>query len=130
MQKDDPVAIFFSERSLENWYLTGDDSKPGDERRFDLSDSFCIPGLFSFNKSNLATSDALEIHNEGQRITIKKNGDIDLGSGPVLQKLVNESFLTFFDAHTHTGVTTGPGISGPPVLPTLPTHKTTKVSAE
>jgi len=75
----DKVLLLFTERALENWYLTGEDSTPGDKRKYSLSDSVCIPGLFSFNENNLASNnDDLEIHHNGFKITITKDGKISI----------------------------------------------------
>jgi len=135
INRGDGVLLLFSERALERWYSTGKDSEPGDPRRFDLSDAIAVPGLFSFNQSNLASNnDDLQIHNDGQTITIKKSGDVEIG-GSGLKALVTESFLTAFDAHTHTVPIVGPvGVtpSTPPLIPQSPitTNVTQKVKAQ
>jgi len=130
LKKDDSVLIVFSQRSIDKWLSDGLDSDPGDFRKFDLSDAIAIPGLNSFNKANFATNNEdVVITNESEKITIKSNGDIQLGKDS-LKKLVNESFLTLFDTHFHSGVTTGGGVSGPPSTPSNPTHVTNKVYAK
>lgn len=134
INKGDGVLIVFSERSLDRWYSSsGDVSEPGDPRKFDLSDSIAIPGLFSFNQENIASNnDDTEIHNSGQKVVIKKNGDIEVGSSS-LKKLVNELFLTAFDSHTHL-YAPGPGTpvpTAPPVPLSIPlTQLTSKVKAQ
>ena len=100
LEQGDGVLLVFSERALDRWLSSGEDVEPGDYRKFDLSDAIAIPGLFSFKQPNLATNDDdVEIHNEGQRITIKKNGDIEIGVD--VKKLVTETFATLFDNHVH-----------------------------
>lgn len=74
-------------------------------------------------KNNLAT---IEISPLG---AVKITGlTIDLGT--VTQKLVNETFMSLFNAHTHSGVTTGPGVSGVPVTPMTVANLTLKTKAE
>jgi hypothetical protein len=83
LNKGDGVLIVFSERSLERWYSSGEDSEPGDPRKFDLSDAIAIPGLFSFAQSNIAhNNDDVEIQN--------RNGSVALGSDTSnTQKLID-----------------------------------------
>jgi len=107
INKGDKCLLVFSERSLERWYLTGNNTEPGDRRRYDLSDAIAIPGLFSFAETNIQTNNNdLEIHNDGQRITIKANGDIEMGIED-LKKLINDDFKSQFDRHVHNVLTAG-----------------------
>jgi len=46
LEENDEVAVFFSERALEEWKNIGqDDIEDPDPRRYSLSDAYCIPGL-------------------------------------------------------------------------------------
>lgn len=46
LEKDDEVAVYFSERSLDVWKDVGQDEiEDTDPRRFDLCDAYCVPGL-------------------------------------------------------------------------------------
>jgi hypothetical protein len=46
LEKDDEVAIYFSERALEAWKDIGQDGiEDPDPRRYDLCDAYCVPGL-------------------------------------------------------------------------------------
>jgi hypothetical protein len=46
LEKDDEVAVFFSERALEAWKEVGQDEiEDPDPRRYSTSDAYCIPGL-------------------------------------------------------------------------------------
>jgi hypothetical protein len=48
LEKDDEVAVFFSERALEAWKEVGQDEiEDPDPRRYSLSDAYCMPGLQS-----------------------------------------------------------------------------------
>lgn len=101
VNRGDRVLIMFAERSLNIWKGSGENAVPTDNRKFDISDAICIPGLYSLNTRNIAKNNTdTVIHNDDQTITIKSNGDIDVGGDSVL-KLVNESFKDLFNAHTH-----------------------------
>lgn len=130
ISRGDGVLLLFTERAIERWKSTGSASEPGDPRRFDLSDAVAIPGLFSEAQDALSSSDsALEIHNSGQTITIKKNGDLEIG-GSNLKALVNEAFLTAYDTHTHTSGGSGSPTT-PPLVPSNPlTQLTQKTKAQ
>ena len=45
---------------------------------------------------------------------------IDLGLAPTEANVLGTALTTLFNAHVHTGVTTGPGSSGPPATPMVP----------
>jgi hypothetical protein len=46
LEKDDEVAVFFSERALEAWKDSGQDGiEDPDPRRYSISDAYCVPGL-------------------------------------------------------------------------------------
>lgn len=79
INKNDKCLLIFSERSLQNWALSGRDSSPGDPRRYALTDAVAIPGLFSFAETNLASNNTdLEIHHKGFKIVITPEGKFKL----------------------------------------------------
>lgn len=47
-------------------------------------------------------------------------GLVSLGLAGLKRKLVDERFLLHFDTHVHSGVVTGPGVSGVPTVPATP----------
>lgn len=127
LERGDGCLIVFSQRSMERWLATGVDSEPGDTRKFDLNDAICIPGLFSFQTENIASNNSdIELKLGSSGITIKANGDIEIGEGS-FDKLVNEKFQSLFNGHGHqytspggpleTSTPTTLGI--PPVLPAI-----------
>lgn len=136
ISKGDGCLLIFSGRSLENWLSSGKDSEPGDNRKYDLTDVIAIPGLFSFAQKNIASNNQdLEVQNSSNKITIKKNGDIEIG-GSGLKKLITELFQTTYNTHTHIIPTSLPTVP-PGVAPTatpLPQSTsadlTTKVKAQ
>jgi len=115
LRKGDKCLIVFSQRAMERYLSSGEDSEPGDKRKFDLTDAIAIPGLFSFVEGTIASNNEdMEMTHEGQKVTIKKGGDIQVGSDS-LKKLVNEEFVNLFNGHVHAFVDVTPG--GP--VPTL-----------
>lgn len=55
---------------------------------------------------------------------------IELGTTAAVKALVNDTFHALFNAHTHSGVTAGAGVTGAPVIPLPATVLTTKTKAE
>jgi hypothetical protein len=102
----DGVLLVFAQRSLEDWLFKGGETVPTDPRKFDLTDAIAIPGLYDFKVATLAENneDFLIVHN-GEKIVIKKDGNIEIGAAS-LKKLVNEEFKTLFNNHVHN--CTGP----------------------
>jgi len=107
MKVGDGVLLLFSERALERWYLSGQDSEPGDPRRYDLSDAIATPGLFGFNTKNLASNNEdLEIHHNGFKITITAAGKISLvgASGLDLVKIIDDWMTQMQNSLVITGI--------------------------
>jgi len=145
LNSGDTVMIYFSERSLEVWLDRGGEASPGEERKFDLTDAVAIPGVYPFNVPSLATNndDVILIHG-GSKLTLKKNGDIDISSSGAVtinggsidlgdgttRKLMTDAIITKFNTHTHAGVVTGAGVSGTPIPLFLTTDATSKTEAE
>jgi len=48
------------------------------------------------------------------------SGGVSLGSPAIMHAVVGEILLAYLASHTHSGVTTGPGVCGPPVVPPPP----------
>ena len=56
----------------------------------------------SNSHSKLKTSGDIEVKNNNNTITLKANGDIELGASTLkLKTLVHSAFLTLYNAHTH-----------------------------
>jgi hypothetical protein len=96
VKKDDLVLLVYSERSLDKWKMDGTVADTFFGQQFDMSDAFAIP--FNFSSLNIATTnDDLIVMHEGQKITIKANGDIEVGTG-TLKALITSDYMS----HTHT----------------------------
>ena len=91
---NDLVLLVFSEKALENWNLSTQPANGIYGRQFDLSDAFAIPMNFgAMNTGENANNADMIIKHNGQTITIKNSGEIDLGSGTV-QAVMTEAFKT------------------------------------
>lgn len=82
LKKGDTVAIFFTDRSMDEWLSSGDDVTPADRRKHSLSDAIAIPGLYPFSSASPALPDDLLIKYKDSTIKIMANGDIKLDAGP------------------------------------------------
>lgn len=122
----DHVKIMFAERSIDNWLANGGTQDPQDFRKFSLSDAFAEPVMYpqnnvipNFDPTNLE----IKTNDGAGSIKITPSGDIYLnGSADSLiaytdMKTAFDQMITDFNAHTHTGVTTGSGTSGTPSVP-------------
>ena len=129
----DNVLLLVNDRSIDSYMgSTGKfDVDPVDLRQHDLSDAVCLPGFFPTTASitdviatNMAmgkekgaqlrfTGSAVEATTAGAPASI--GGFVALAT-LVLAELVK--IQTSIATHIHSGVTTGPGNSGPAVPPT------------
>lgn len=127
--------LVFCERSMDTWLLKDGADKPSDPRKFDITDAVAIVGMNKFTNKGTDNND-LELKYNGTDITIKENGDIELNGGnkviikangdielgeSALKAIMTDDIITKYNAHVHTGVTTGTGASGPiaPASPNL-----------
>jgi hypothetical protein len=103
----DYVLLVFSDDSLEQWLARGGEVDPLDDRHHHLADAIAIPGIMPFAGSGSAgnASPMLEITSS----EVLAGGNQSLA----LQSLLSD-LISAFNLHVHTGVTTGPGTSGPP----------------
>lgn len=132
--KGDECVLMFFERSMNYWYKSGGVQQPSNFRLHNLSDAVAFVGIRnqSRNLSDIAT-DGIEIRNEDRSISIKvtdagitiigdvaiegalsATGDASIGgalsvTGDTTSEGVN------LKTHTHSGVTGGSGVTGPPV---------------
>ena len=125
--KGDFCLVFFTESSIDTWLSEqGEEANPIDTRRHDLSDAVALVGLNPFKKALPdAHAENLVLGKSGDVQIHVKTGEIDLGSEnaadfvALAQKVLTEltGIVNGFNAHLHTGVTVGPGSSGPPATP-------------
>jgi len=140
------VLLIFAERSLDYWLSTQSTEPiiPGNTRKFSLTDAIALLSVNKFtdgddggdnlelfwgnNAVRIKKNGDIEIDG-GNKITIKSNGDIEIGS-TALRKLITDDLIALYNAHTHSGVTTGPGVTGPPAIPLTSAIATLKTKAE
>lgn len=117
------VQLLFNDRSTEVWRDTSQsNSEPGDLAEHDMSYPTAIPGLrpdvFGLLGQDIpAVGSAMVL--EAPEVKIGE-GATDYGA---LATKVNDALSTIYDwmgTHVHSGVTTGPGSSGPSVPPGSP----------
>ncbi|HZI43958.1 MAG TPA: Gp138 family membrane-puncturing spike protein [Ilumatobacter sp.] len=115
----DTVLLVFADASLDEWKSTGSpENLPADIRRCDLTDAIAIPGLRSPALPIPATGwSAAGMVLEGASIQLGSSAAVSpVALAPLVDALV-AALKVWLDTHTHTGVTTGPGASGPPAVP-------------
>lgn len=89
LKEGDEVALYFIERSIDNWLEDGGLQSPNDTRKFDLSDAYAVPVLYSqaqkiedFDPDNMV----IKSTNGNAKITIKTTGKviIDTSAGATI----------------------------------------------
>jgi len=81
LKEGDEVALYFIERSIDNWLEDGGIQSPNDFRKFDLSDAYAVPILYS-QKQKITDFDpdnmVIKSTNGNSKITIKTDGTISM----------------------------------------------------
>ena len=79
LKEGDEVALYFIERSIDNWLEDGGIQSPNDIRKFDLSDAYAVPVLYSqaqkienFDANNMV----IKSTNGNAKITLKTTGEV------------------------------------------------------
>lgn len=116
IKRGDKCLLVFAERSIDEWLFDGRDMEPTIPRLHSISDCVAIPGLQPFTQSNPAEEGNVEIHNGPQKIVVKSNRDIEIGSDNISQvvkiaivEALND-FIGTYNLHTHSVVE---GVAGP-----------------
>jgi len=119
LKKGDGCLIIVSSSSLEKWIndSSGGETEAGDVRRFDLSDAFCIPGLFQPGKlGKVGSNVGMEMLYKNLKVVLNDNGDLELNGAA--RKIMTDTFQSIFDPMwaallaaiaTGLGATLGPG---------------------
>ena len=128
LRRGDLVAIHFAERSLDAWLSgAGEDTDPGELRRFDLTDAIAVPGLYPFRralKDAHAVNLVLGHDNDGMQLHITPNGTCEFRVNGASQEAVmlGNAFKVWWESriapwlatHTHPS---GMGPTGPALQP-------------
>lgn len=130
LEKGDGVLLIFSERSLDNWFGSGEMGSPEEARRFSMTDAIAIPGLFAANKG-LSVGDGKSLTIEFDEVKLTSDGkkfqftgDVEVtGKMTVTDEIEGKDFVPAndltgmtFKKHTHATAPTGP-ITGPTRMP-------------
>lgn len=137
VKEGNTVLLTFSERSLEEWLKNGNQVTPDDARQNNLTDAIAHIGLKPFSEiSEAENNDDLLISFSGSKIRLKPGGVIEAETSQInliANNVVVTGKLTAanleatseiksataliggknFATHTHSGVTSGPSITGP-----------------
>lgn len=119
--KDDPVIVFFSQRSIENWRKSGGLVKPGDRRHHHLSDAFCMPAGAHVGAQTVDSAKFV-LEYEGGKIEIDGSGNVNVNGSTdnavAFQDLKTafDNFIIEFNAHVHTSAAPGSSTT----MPTVP----------
>jgi hypothetical protein len=115
----DPVLLVVCDRSTDEYRSLGAPATiPLDIRRFDLTDAVAIPGYHPPVRPILPVG-----HNpaalvlQAPQILLGSSAAVSPVALSLLVDAVVSTLQVWLAAHTHSGVTTGPAVSGPPVVP-------------
>lgn len=113
LAKGDHVLLVCTNWSHQKWRTTGNISEPGDLRTHELGNAFAIPGVLP-QTGSLETDPADTV--------MDPSGVVKVGPSAADFVAMNQKVLDEIAAvhasvkvHTHSGVTSGMGVSGPPV---------------
>jgi hypothetical protein len=137
----DEALIIFAQRCIDTWWKSGGyNNVPAELRMHSWSDGFALIGPRSqarklaggINMSaaelrNDAGTVKLQIAADGSAVTVVAPS-IKLGSG-ALQKLLNDAFLQWANAHVHTSAAPGSPTTPPTILAAPATMETQQVTA-
>jgi hypothetical protein len=142
----DTVLLVFCDVSHAEWRVDGGESEPADARRHSVGWPVAVPGLYPDNQplSSAALDVAARIagaiigeHGGNNRVEFTSTG-IKIGADAIdfvalatptqagiaaAMAAANAgisaavSMISTFNSHTHSGVTAGAGVTGPPVIP-------------
>ncbi|MFA4972190.1 MAG: Gp138 family membrane-puncturing spike protein [bacterium] len=125
----DAVLLVFAERDPGPWRLTGTVQPPALLRRHGLY-AFALPGCAPDTRplTSVATHTGPAMGVDAGPIVHVGPTGVDLGAFPATQAVALAALVdtalgaivTWLTTHTHSGVTTGPGASGPPAVPPTP----------
>jgi len=106
LNSGDNVALFFSERSLDDWLNAGGTVTPLDPRKFDLSDAIAIPGLYPFSETSPAEDNENFIINFGSaKFKMAPDGTFCFhGASEELMNIIDELFTLLQNTTVNTSL--------------------------
>ena len=137
ISEGDGVLLVAAQRDISNFKDAGGVQSAASLRRFDMSDAVAIVGLDSFSaapsvgtslKIEGASGAVVELDDAGNvsinGVADNAAGFADLKTGFDLLRTQVNAFITIFNAHVHSGVLTGPAVSGVTATPGIPVSAT------
>jgi hypothetical protein len=137
----DECLVIFGDNCFDAWYQSGGVQNQMDRRRHDLSDGFAICGVksqpavitsYSTTAAELRNAaGTVKVRVEAAKVVVSAD-TVELSNAAALKKLIDERFATLYDAHTHSGVVAGGGVTGVPAVlmtPILANYSTAKTKA-
>lgn len=124
----DEVLVLFASRCIDAWWQQGGINVAMEDRMHDLSDGFAIPGPRSVPNvlPNISQTGA-QIRNTAGDVYVEVSADgkikmkaseVDIEGNLNVSGIITGGAATVpvvLNTHVHSGVTPGPGTSGPPV---------------
>mgnify|MGYP003385658434 CR=1 FL=1 len=117
---DDECLLIFANRCIDNWWAYGGLQKQTELRMHDLSDGFALVGVRSTPRVlEDVSSSAVELRsdNNTSKIRMTSGGAVSVlapGGFSVVSPTFTHNGKNVGETHTHGGVDTGSGTSGPP----------------
>jgi len=111
LKENDEVSVYVIERSIDNWFEDGGLQSPNDYRKFNLSDAYAVPVLYSqAQKINDFDPDNMVIKstNGNAKITLKTDGTIEMETSG--ETIITSSKTTINNDLDVTGKITAPTI--------------------
>jgi hypothetical protein len=123
------IAVF-ANRDISAVKATKGQNNPGSARQFSMSDGMYIGGVLNGVPTNYVqfTGNTINIVSTSQ-VNVQAPAINLQDSGAMLYKLVNETFMTLFNAHVHTSAAPGVPTSSP-VTPMTSVNLTSVTKAE
>lgn len=123
VQAGDSCLVFFSDRSIDEWYITGQSAAPENPRLHDINDGIVFVGVNSLADSSINDYDDninIDIPAEKKLVVSGTSATVEILGTYALAKLSElQDTIDWLKTHIHDGVTAGPGVSGPPSI-TMP----------
>ena len=106
----DTCLVLFADRNIDNWYSTGSEAAPGNQRCHDISDGIAIVGIDSLVSSLANYDDNVNLTIPATKKLVVSGGATAeiLGSAALALLTELNTFIATYNLHTHveTGSTT------------------------
>lgn len=99
----DTCIVLFADRNIDNWYSTGSEAAPENQRCHDISDGIAIVGIDSLVSSLANYDDNVNLIIPATKKFVVSGGAVAEILGSAALALLSElnSFITTYNTHTH-----------------------------